>query len=87
MSLPTVIAIFFTVWWTVLFAVLPFGVRSVKTPQPGHATSAPERPYLARKFFATTVITIILTGIIYVVAEKGIDAMRREMEDSVGVSE
>ena len=28
MSLPTSIAIYFIIWWTVLFAVLPWGVRS-----------------------------------------------------------
>ena len=27
-SLTTAIAIYFIIWWTVLFAVLPFGVRS-----------------------------------------------------------
>ena len=28
MSLATSIAIYFIIWWTVLFAVLPWGVRS-----------------------------------------------------------
>ena len=28
MSLTTAIAIYFIIWWVVLFAVLPFGVRS-----------------------------------------------------------
>ena len=28
MSLVTAIAIYFIIWWTVLFAVLPWGVRS-----------------------------------------------------------
>ena len=28
MTLPMGIATFFTMWWIVLFAILPFGVRS-----------------------------------------------------------
>ena len=28
MTLATAIAIYFIIWWVVLFAVLPFGVRS-----------------------------------------------------------
>jgi predicted secreted protein len=28
MSIPFAIALYFVIWWTVLFAVLPFGVRT-----------------------------------------------------------
>jgi predicted secreted protein len=51
------------IWWTVLFAVLPFGTRPVS-----HADSetgwrgVPEQPHLLRKVIATTVVSTILWG-------------------------
>lgn len=50
------------IWWVVLFAVLPWGVR---TPEPhevqaGHASSAPVNPMLWRKALITTLIAAIL---------------------------
>jgi predicted secreted protein len=63
MSIPTGIAVFFVIWWIVLFAVLPFGVKIPEKPGPGHATSAPEKPLLLRKALWTTLITAaIWTG-------------------------
>jgi predicted secreted protein len=53
------IALYFVVWWTVLFAVLPFGVRSqadegqiVAGSEPG----APAMPRLAQKAIWTTLV-------------------------------
>lgn len=72
MNVGGAIVIFVIVWWTVLFAVLPFGVRSrwedaddhVKGADPG----APVRPDLKRKMIWTTgiaaVVTLIIIGII-----------------------
>jgi predicted secreted protein len=44
------------IWWTVLFAVLPWGNRPPETPEPGHATSAPAKPRLLIKFGVTTLV-------------------------------
>jgi predicted secreted protein len=52
------------IWWMVLFAVLPWGNRPPETPEPGHATSAPEKPRLALKFGVTTLVaTVIFLGV------------------------
>lgn len=61
------LAVFFVVWWTVLFAVLPWGVRT--DPETGQI-GAPERPLLLRKFVATTLITGIVWVIIYLVVSQ-----------------
>jgi predicted secreted protein len=60
MSLATGIAIYFIVWWLVLFMVLPFGVRSqheggdmVSGTDPG----APAMPRLWWKLVWTTVVS------------------------------
>lgn len=54
------ILVFVIIWWVVIFAVLPWGARPPEQAEPGHATSAPQRPMLWRKVIATTVISCIL---------------------------
>lgn len=40
--------------------VLPWGVRVPDEPEPGHASSAPERPMLWRKVAITTVVSAVI---------------------------
>ncbi len=57
------VAIYFTMWWIVLFAVLPFGVRSQEETgavTPGTDRGAPVTPLLIRKALWTTGISAIL---------------------------
>jgi predicted secreted protein len=59
MSLPTSIAIYFIIWWAVLFAVLPWGVRSQQEEgaiAPGSDPGAPAIPNVRRKLVWTTII-------------------------------
>jgi predicted secreted protein len=70
LSLTTGIAIYFIIWWTVLFAVLPFGVRSQHEGgafAPGTDPGAPMLPRLQRKLFLTTVTASVVFGICWVV--------------------
>ena len=64
--------VFLVIWWLVLFVVLPWGNRPVESPEPGHATSAPEKPRIALKFAITTGITLVIFMIVYFVAEAGL---------------
>ncbi len=69
MPLPLAIAAYFTLWWVVLFAVLPFGVRShveagVDKPA-GSDAGAPVAPHLALKALATTLISGVLFAALY----------------------
>jgi predicted secreted protein len=65
MPAPMSIAVFFTIWWIVLFAVLPFGVKSpheagsTELP-PGADAGAPVAPMLLRKALWTTLISALL---------------------------
>jgi predicted secreted protein len=57
------VAIYFIVWWTVLFAVLPWGVRSHKEAGveiAGTDPGAPVLPHLFRKVIATTIVATIV---------------------------
>ncbi len=60
MTLATGIMVYIVTWWIVLFTVLPWGAKPPDNPQPGHATSAPEKPRLLLKFAVTTVIAGIV---------------------------
>ncbi|TVR82280.1 MAG: DUF1467 family protein [Rhodospirillales bacterium] len=64
----TSIAVFIVVWWIVLFAILPSGVRPVEADDvaKGHMHGAPQQPRLARKMVMTTVVAAVVWGIIYV---------------------
>ncbi|MDI4663667.1 DUF1467 family protein [Xanthobacter autotrophicus] len=69
MSIGAVVAIYFIVWWTTLFAVLPWGVRSQAESRdivPGTDPGAPVRPALVKKAIATTLVAAVVTaGIVW----------------------
>jgi predicted secreted protein len=59
------IAIFLLIWFVILFAVLPWGVRQPNEPEPGHDPGAPINPRLGRKAIVTTVISLLIWGVYY----------------------
>ncbi len=68
MTIPMGIAIYFTMWWIVLFAVLPFGVRSQHEAADyagGTDPGAPVAPRLLAKAIATTLISAVLFGLLW----------------------
>jgi predicted secreted protein len=70
MSVTTALAIFFIIWWVVLFAVLPWGVRSQHESgeiAPGTDPGAPAAPNLGRKLVWTTVVTAVIFAGCYLV--------------------
>ena len=70
MDLTFTVSVFFVVWWTVLFAVLPLGARShhdAGIPVPGGGDpGSPVNPNLKRKFITTTWISAVLVGALWV---------------------
>ncbi|MCW5748938.1 MAG: DUF1467 family protein [Alphaproteobacteria bacterium] len=67
MSWATGIMVFIVIWWTVIFAVLPLGVRRAQDDVRGADRGAPARPDLLRKALITTAITTVLWLIWFVV--------------------
>lgn len=70
MSLATGIAIYFLIWWIVLFAVLPWGIRSQEESgsfAEGTDPGAPAVPGLGRKLAWTTVVAGAVFAVWYVV--------------------
>ena len=72
MAWTSISAIFFIVWWLVLFMVLPFGVRKVENPEPGHERGAPAKPMLVRKAIITTVLAAVVTVIVVALVNAGV---------------
>jgi predicted secreted protein len=56
----TGLMVYLVIWWTILFAVLPLGVKRIEKPPPGHDPGAPERPDLGRKAIITSLIAAVL---------------------------
>ena len=63
------VAIYFIIWWMVLFAVLPWGAGSAheknQEVEPGTMRSAPLRPRIALKFAVTTIIAAVIFAGVY----------------------
>lgn len=59
------IVVYFCIWWTVLFAVLPWGVRQPDEPEVG-VVGAPVNPNLKKKAVIVTLISAIIWGMIQV---------------------
>lgn len=64
MTLPMGLAIFFTTWWIVLFAVLPFGVRSQHEEADYAEGTDPGAP-VAPKLLLKAAITTLISGVIF----------------------
>jgi predicted secreted protein len=61
MSLPLGIALYVTIWWTVLFAVLPIGTRPVTQADSETGwRGVPEAPGMLRKVLLTTAISALI---------------------------
>jgi predicted secreted protein len=58
--------VYFITYWTVLFAILPWGNHADPKPVTGHAPSAPANPRIKQKFIATAIVSAIIWIIIYV---------------------
>lgn len=68
MQLLSAFAIFFIIWWTVLFTVLPMGVRSQREDNDiilGTETGAPSNARMGRKMAITTAISVVVFAIFY----------------------
>lgn len=77
------VAIFFIIWWVVLFTVLPIGVQSQAESghvEPGTEAGAPVAPRIGFKLLLTTGIAIAVFAVFYfltVVMGWGVDDLPR----------
>ncbi len=71
MGIGTALAIYFIIWWLVLFAVLPFGLKTQQDDDDegvtlGTVASAPKGNHMVRAMITTTIISAIIFGLYFV---------------------
>jgi predicted secreted protein len=64
MTIFTGVIVYLMIFWTTLFAVLPWGNRAKEEPEIGMAGSAPANPRIKQKFIITFIISTIIWLII-----------------------
>jgi predicted secreted protein len=75
MRIGTAIAIYFLIWWTVLFCILPIGVRSQSESGDvvaGSDPGAPNRPMLRKKAILTTLVSTLIFLVFWAVRASGV---------------
>jgi len=74
-SISTAVAIYFVIWWVVLFLTLPFGVRSQHEDGegvPGTDPGAPIATLMGRKLVWTTVISAVVFALAWLAYNAGL---------------
>jgi len=74
-SITSALAIYFVIWWVILFAILPIGVRTQDEAgevTPGTMSSAPDKPLLVRKAMITTCVAAIVFAIFVAITRSGL---------------
>lgn len=64
----SLIAVFFVIWWVVLFAMLPIGLRTQDDDDDvtlGTTPSAPRGPHMLRVVVRTTLVSLAVFGVFY----------------------
>lgn len=72
MTWVSVAAVYFILWWLVLFAMLPFGLRTQDDDEEvtlGTVPSAPKGPHMLRAFVRTTIVSAAILGSFYLVTK------------------
>jgi predicted secreted protein len=62
------IALYFIVWWMVLFAMLPFGLKTQDEAEDvtlGTVPSAPRGPHMLKVVVRTTIVSLVICGAFY----------------------
>jgi predicted secreted protein len=70
----TAIVTYLTMWWIVLFCVLPFGIRSqaeMGEVAEGTDPGAPAFPNMGKKLLWTTGITAVVWGLLALIISSG----------------
>jgi predicted secreted protein len=64
------------IWWVVIFAVLPFGIRAVEEGDVGYAAGAPANPRLWLKAGVTTLVAAVIWTGLYLLIQSDLLSFR-----------
>lgn len=77
MGLVSGIVVFIMIWWVALFCVLPFGMpREHEDHGPDGAPGAPPFVNIGRKMLVTTLISIVLWIVVYLIISSDLISFR-----------
>lgn len=65
MNFVTGVFVYFLTFWTVLFAILPYGNHAPDVKAPGDMPGAPANPRIKQKFIVTAIVSAVIWLIIY----------------------
>lgn len=68
MSILSAIAVYFLIWWTILFAILPLGIRGQHETDeviPGSDPGAPSQPFLKKKALQTSIAAFAIWLVVF----------------------
>ncbi len=71
MGFGTSIAVYFLIWWVMLFAILPFGLKTQEEDGDvtlGTTSSAPSGRHVGRALILTTVVSLVIFAAGYFVS-------------------
>jgi predicted secreted protein len=72
MSIFTGIIVYLLLYWTALFAILPWGNKAAEIPEDGQWGGAPINPRIKQKFLITGVIAAVLWIIVFFLIHYGV---------------
>lgn len=75
---------YFMIWWLVIFAVLPWGVRHAEKQELGMMPGAPLKPDFKRIFLRTSLLAFVIWFAVYLLAEFDVISFSR-MADALHV--
>jgi predicted secreted protein len=77
------LAVFFLIWWIVLFCVLPLGITPPAAADKiaGAMSGAPAHPQLGRKALITTCIAIILWLVVFALVQSDLISFREMVKN------
>ena len=78
MTLWTGLAVYFIIWWMVIFMVLPWGVRRIDPENlgKGEDPGAPDKPRMLIKIGVTTVAAAVIFGLVYLISISDVISFR-----------
>jgi predicted secreted protein len=72
----TATAVYIVIWWIVIFAVLPWGMKAIDRNDSGFEPGAPQDPRIVRKVIITTIVATVIWGVFVLVANSSLITFR-----------
>lgn len=80
MTILSGIILYFLIWWTLIFTVLPWRATPSKQPLTGNAASAPDKANIKLKFLINTVLSAAVWLVLFLLTHFNILPFRQWAE-------